>query len=167
MSHVSRLALACATGLMLAGCAKSDQAAKDSASAAAASQMAAPAPAPAPPPALTLSALAGKWQFRSVPASGTDTTPTNYVLTATGDTTGWQIKFPSGVTVPMHVSVSGDSLMQKAGPFPSQRRKGVKVTTDGVLRMQDGKLVGTTVAHYAGAGADSVLPLHSEGTKIP
>jgi hypothetical protein len=33
------------------------------------------------------------------------------------------------------------------------------------LRLQDGKLVGTTTAHYAKSGADSVLVLKTEGTK--
>ena len=161
---LSRVAIACATGLILAGCAKKDQAATDSAAAAAA--MPAPAPAPAPPPPLSLSSLAGKWQFKSVPASGSDTTSTNYVLTATADST-WELKFASGLKVPMHVSVSGDSLMEKTGTFQSQRRKGVKVMTEGALRMQDGKLVGTTTAHYSTKGADSVLKLHTEGTKMP
>jgi glucose/arabinose dehydrogenase len=169
MYHISssRFAIACATGLVLAGCAKSEQAAKDSASAAAAAQMAAPAPAPAPPPALSLSAVAGKWQVKSTPISGSDTTPTKYVLTATADTTGWMIVFPSGVKVPMQVSVSGDSLIEKTGTFPSQRRKGMKVKTDAVMRLQGGKLVGTTVAHYSTKGADSVLNMRVEGTKMP
>jgi hypothetical protein len=169
MYHISpaRMSIAFTAALMLAGCAKSEQAAKDSASAAAAAEMAAPAPAPAPAPALSLSALAGKWQVTSVPSSGTDTTPTKYVLTATADTTGWMIVFPSGVKVPMQVSVSGDSLIEKTGTFASQRRKGAKVKTDGVMRLQDGKLVGTTVAHYSSTGADSVLRMRVEGTKMP
>jgi hypothetical protein len=57
--------------------------------------------------------------------------------------------------------------MIKTGTFASQRRKGVKVTTEGSVKVQNGKLVGTTVAHYAKAGADSVLRLHVEGTKMP
>ena len=167
MHHISpaRISIVFATALMLAGCAKSEQAAKDSASAAAAAEMAAPAPAPAPPPALSLSAIAGKWQVKSVPVSGADTTPTKYVLTATADTTGWMIVFPSGLKVPLQVSVSGDSLIDKTGTFQSQRRKGVKVKTEGVMRIQNGKLVGTTVAHYMSAGADSVLHMRVEGTK--
>ena len=99
--------------------------------------------------------------------SGTDTTPTNYVLTATADTTGWLIVFPSGVKVPVQVTVSGDSVIQKTGLFASQRRKGMKVKTEGTMRLQDGKLVGTTVAHYSSAGPDSVLRLRTEGTKMP
>jgi hypothetical protein len=168
MQIMYRLALACSATVLLAGCAKSDQAAKDSAAGvAAAPAAAAPAPAPAPPPALSLADVAGKWQMRSVPESGTDTSATTYVLTATADTTGWLMTFPSGVKVPVHIAVSGDSVMQKTGTFASQRRKGVKVMSEGSLRLQNGKLVGTTIAHYAKAGPDSVLRLHTEGTKIP
>jgi hypothetical protein len=104
---------------------------------------------------------------RAVPESGKDTTPTNYVLTATADTTGWLISFPSGVKVPVHVTISGDSVLGKTGTYPSQRRKGVKVMTENVMRMQGGKLVGVTTAHYQKAGPDSVLRLRTEGTKMP
>lgn len=165
MKTMSHLALACSATLLLAACAKSDQAAKDSAAGVAAAP--APAPAPAPPPALALADVAGKWQMRSVPESGTDTSATNFVLTATADTTGWIMTFPSGVKVPWHVTVSGDSLIMKTASFSSQRRKNVKVSTDGILRLQNGKLVGTSIAHYAKAGPDSVLRLHTEGTKMP
>jgi hypothetical protein len=169
MQRTLRVALACSTALLIAGCAKSDQAKQDSAAGAAAAPAAATAatPAPAPAPALALADVAGKWQMRSVPESGTDTTATTYVLTASADSTGWTIAFPSGVKVPMHVTASGDSLIEQSATFPSQRRKGVKVTTNGTLRLQNGKLVGTTVAHYMKAGADSVLRLRTEGTKMP
>ena len=164
--HITyRVAIACSTALILAGCAKNDQAAKDSTAAAAA--MAAPAPAPAPPPALSLADVAGKWQVSSTPESGKDTTPTKYVLTATADTTGWMIAFPSGVKVPMHVTLSGDSVITKTGTFPSQRRKGMKVMTEASFKLQGGKLVGMTTAHYMKAGADSVLRLRNEGTRMP
>jgi hypothetical protein len=165
MQISSRLALVCSATLLLAACAKSDQAAKDSAAGMAAAP--APAPAPAPPPAFSLADAAGKWQMRSVPESGTDTSATPFVLTATADTTGWLMTFPSGVKVPLHITVSGDSIVEKTGSFASQRRKGVKVTTEGSLRLQNGKLVGTTIAHYSKAGPDSVLRLHTEGTKMP
>lgn len=165
MQIMSRFALACSATLLLAACAKSDQAAKDSAAGVAAAP--APAPAPAPPPAIALADVAGKWQMRAVPESGTDTTATNYVLTATADTTGWVATYPSGLKVPVHLMASGDSLIMKSGPFSSQRRKNVKVSTDGTLRLQNGKLVGTSIAHYAKAGPDSVLRLHVEGTKTP
>ena len=169
MRIMLRVAVACSTTLLIAGCAKSDKVAKDSAAGTAAPAAATPAaaPAPAPAPMLSLADVAGKWQMRSVPESGTDTSATTYVMTATADTTGWMIAFPSGVKVPVHVMVSGDSLVQKTATFPSQRRKGAKVSTDGVFRLQNGKLVGTTIAHYAKAGTDSVLRLRTEGTKMP
>ncbi len=167
MTTMLRVAIACSTTLLLAGCGKSEQAAKDSAAAAAAAAAAA-TPAPPPPPApFSLADAAGKWQVRAVPESGTDTTSTNYVLTATADTTGWLITFPSGVKVPMHVTVSGDSLLVKTGTFASQRRKNVKVSTEGAFKLQGGKIVGTTTAHYVGVAADSVLRLRTEGTKMP
>lgn len=162
----SRVAIAGSIVLVVAGCAKSDQAAKDSA-AAAVSAMAAPAPAPAPASAVSLSDFAGTWQVSAVPESGKDSTPTKYTLTATADTSGWFITFPSGLKVPLHVALSGDSITERTGTFASQRRKGVKVMTEGSLRLQDGKLTGTTIAHYSKAGADSVLHLRTEGTRKP
>lgn len=166
MNNTLRVAIAGTVALVLVGCAKKDEAVKDSAAGAAAATPAA-APAPTPAPALSLADVAGKWQVRSVPESGTDTSATTYVLTATADTTGWMITFPSGVKVPLHVTLSGDSVIQKTGTFPSQRRKGVKVMTEGSFKLQNGKMVGTTTAHYMKAGADSVLRLHTEGTKTP
>lgn len=164
MRVMSRIAIACSTVVMVVGCAKSDQAAQDSASAAA---LTAPPPAPAPAPARTLADFAGSWQIAAVPESGNDTTPTKYVLTATTDTTGWSITFPSGLKVPVHVALSGDSVVEHTGTFASQRRKSMKVMTEGSLKLQEGKLTGTTVAHYSTSGADSVLRLRIEGTKRP
>jgi hypothetical protein len=163
--HVSRrVALACGTSLFFIACAKNDQAAKDSAAAAAAT----PAPAAAPAtPALKLSDFAGKWAMASTPVEGKDTSATKYTLTATADTSGWMIEFPSGLKVPLQITVSGDSLLSKTGMYASQRRKNVKVFTEGWFRLQAGKMVGMTTAHYQGAGADSVLHLRVEGSKMP
>ena len=164
MKTMCRVAVVGCIVSLVAGCAKSDQAAKDSAAAAAAT----PAPAPAPPPAaFSFADAAGKWQVRAIPEAGKDTTPTNYVLTATADTSGWMMTFPSGVKVPVQVTVSGDSLISKTGTFASQRRKNVKVMTEGSIKIQNGKLVGSTTAHYMNAGADSVLHMRLEGTKMP
>jgi len=159
-----RVGIASCAAVVLVSCTKADQGTKDSAAGTAAPAAAA---APTPAPAISLADVAGKWQMRSVPESGTDTTATTYVLTATADTTGWEITFPSGVKAPMHIMVSGDSIIQKTGTFASQRRKGVKVHTEGAFKLQNGKLVGMTTAHYEKAGADSVLHLRTEGTKIP
>jgi hypothetical protein len=41
------------------------------------------------------------------------------------------------------------------------------VTTDMVARLVDGQLQGSAVAHYQGAGPDSVLTLRLKGTRAP
>jgi hypothetical protein len=169
MQTMYRVAVACSTVLLLSSCAKSDKAAKDSAAAAAAAAAATPAPAPPPaaPAALALADVAGKWQVSAVPTTGKDTSATKYVLTATADTTGWLITFPSGVKSPLAVVASGDSIMLKSGEFASQRRKGLKVMTETVVKLENGKLVGVSTAHYQKAGPDSVMVLRTEGTRVP
>ena len=159
MHRITRVALLGST-VLLAACAKSETPATDT--------TAAMSPAPAPAPAtLSLADVAGKWQFSNVPMSGADTSPTNFVLTATADTTGWVMEFPSGLKVPLQVSVAGDSIRTVGGPFASQRRKSTKVRTETTFRLEDGKLVSQTTARYDTKGADSVLQLRGTGTRIP
>jgi hypothetical protein len=153
----------CCAVVVLVGCAKSEQQQpKDTTAEAAPTSTAAPTP---PPPAgISLADVAGKWSMATMNEKG-DSTLVKYELVATGDTTGWTFNFPKRKPVPAHVAVSGDSIIIDAGPYESVLRKGVKVTTHGVGRLQDGKLVGTTVAHYATHGADSVRNLRFEGTR--
>jgi hypothetical protein len=161
LHRTTRIAICCSAAV-LAACAKKDSAAVDTtASSTVSTTTTAPAPAPAP---INLAEFAGKWDVRSVPATG-DTTPTTYVLTATSSTTGWTIKFPGRAAIPATIIVAGDSVEIDAGPYPSVRRKGVRVTTTGGLRVQNGQLVGTTTAHYKVKTADSVLVLNTTGTR--
>ena len=158
MVRHTRIAITSTVVLMLAGCAKSEPA-KDTTTA-----MAAPEPAPAPAKTISLADLAGRWNFETR-GDGTDTTVTKAVVVATADSTGWVLELPSGKKVANHVSVSGDSIMIRSEPYASMRRKGKQVWSEGVYRLEDGKLVGTLTGHYANSGADSVLRLHSVGTK--
>ena len=160
MYRITRVALLGSTILLVAACAKSEAPPADTT--AAMTPAAAPAPAP-----LSLADVAGRWQMSNVPTTGTDTSPTNFVLNATADTTGWMLEFPSGLKVPLSVKADGDSFTTVAAPFASQRRKNVKVSTVSTFRMQDGKLVGTTTARYDTKGADSVLQLRGSGTRMP
>ena len=153
----------CLCAAVLAGCAKKDNGAVDT-TAMAASSTTSTAPAPAPAP-INLADVAGKWNMRSVPTTGPDTTPTTFVLTATANTSGWTITFPGRKPIAERVTVAGDSIVAEAGPYPSVRRKGVTVTTNGVLRLQGGNLVGTNTAHYKVKTADSVLVLNTTGTR--
>lgn len=161
--RTSRLALCCAA-LVVAACAKKE-APKDTTAAMA---PAAAAPAPAPAPALAAADVAGNWHFAATPTTGKDTSATEYDIAATPDTAPWTLTFTkSKMKVPAKHTISGDTLTITAGPFASQRRKGLKVSTVSTLQLQGGKLIGVTTAHYEKAGADSVATLRTEGTKTP
>ena len=162
MYRTSRLVL-CGAAFIVAACAKKE-APKDTTAAMAA----APAPAPAPAPALAASDVAGNWHVSAVPTTGKDTSATEFDLVATADTTPWSLTFTkSKLKVPVQHTISGDTLTMTAGPFSSQRRKGAKVSTVMVVKLNGGKLEGETTAHYANAGPDSVVMLRTEGTKAP
>jgi hypothetical protein len=152
-----RVAVAVAATLLSSACAKNDSSTSDSATLAGSTAGLAP---------ISLADVAGKWQINSKPLTGADTTTNKYILTATADTTGWQIEFPSGLKVPLRVAVSGDSVQLRTGTFSGQRRRNVKVMTEGWSRLQGGKWVGTNTAHYQGA-KDSVIQFRLEGTRIP
>jgi hypothetical protein len=151
--------LSCAVALV--ACAGSEKPSADSAAAT-------PAPAPAPAAAtLSLADLAGKWT-QQVRAENGDSVLVTAEVVATPDASGWTIALPGRPVMPVRVTVAGDSIITATGPYESVLRKGVTVTTSGVMRLQDGKLVGTTIAHYAGAtGADSVARLRTEMTRKP
>lgn len=150
-----RIAVLCYCAAALVGCAKNE------------SKAPAASETPAPPPAISLADLAGKWSV-SGKNEARDSTLVTYELNATADTSGWTIVFPNGRTVPVRVAaVAGDSVVIDAGPYESVLRRGVQVTTHGVLRLQNGKMVGLTVAHYRTTSPDSVRRIVSEGTRTP
>jgi hypothetical protein len=161
------LVFCCCAAVLAVGCSKPDQQqAKDTVEDSAAMTAAAPAPTPPPPPTISLNDVAGKWAMKTLNEKG-DSTLVKYELIAKADPSGWELRFPKRKPVAAHVTVDGDSIILDAGPYESVLRKGLQVTTHGVARLQDGKLVGTTVAHYATKGADSVLNLKLEGTRAP
>jgi hypothetical protein len=152
--------LLCVATLTLAACATGDQTADTAGATAATATPAAPAP-------LNLADVAGVWTVRGMNMAG-DSTLVTYELKTTADTTGWTITFPGRPPVPVRVvAVAGDSVITEAGPYQSTLRRGVNVQTTGAFRLQDGKLVGHTVARYDTRGADSVLMVRSEGTRKP
>lgn len=150
--------VSCCCAAVLIGCAKTEQQPPKDTTATA-------APTPTPPPAgISLADLAGKWAMTTTTEKG-DSTLVKYEMVATGDTAGWTLNFPKRKPVPARVAVGGDSIVLDAGPYESVLRKGVQVTTHSVARLQDGKLVGTTVARYATHGPDSLRNLRLEGTR--
>lgn len=124
------------------------------------------APAVAQPAAFSLADAAGTWTYVAKSPTG-DTVLVTAELNATADAAGWTLTFPGRPPLPMTVTVSGDSAMTSAGPYESVLRKGVTVTTEGSVRMVDGKLVGKSTAHYSVKTADSVRALIVEATRKP
>lgn len=152
-----RFALLCCAAV-IAGCAKKDEAPADTAAA---------AMTPPPPAPIALADVAGKWNVTGKNEAG-DSTLVTYTLTTTADTTGWTITFPNRRPVPVRVvAVAGDSIVIAAGPYESVLRRGVQVRTTGTLRIQDGKLVGSSTARYSTKRADSVIIVRQEGTRMP
>jgi hypothetical protein len=119
------------------------------------------------PAAVSLADMAGTWKVRST-VEGSENTVVTYDMVVTPDSSGWTITFPNREPIPVRVvAVEGDSVVTEAGPFESALRKGVQVNTHVVSRLQDGKLVGTTVARYQVTGPDTVARLRFEGTRAP
>jgi hypothetical protein len=141
----------------LAGCAKSEyQAASDTTAMGAAVGA-----------TISLADVAGTWNMRNMPEVG-DSTLVQYQVMATAEPTGWMLHLPNRPPLGLQVTVEGDAITTEVGSFESVLRPGVQVTlTRTVLRMQDGKLVGTFEAHYSTTGADSVLRGRVEGTRTP
>lgn len=123
------------------------------------------APAAAPAPAgLSMADVAGAWTVEVMPENA-DTTILTFEMTAAADGT-WMMMFPGRTDhVVMQATASGDSIITRAGPYPSALRDDVNVTTTGVMRLQNGMLVGTTTARYQGATADSVVVLRTRATR--
>lgn len=152
-----RAVTSCWIALVLVGCGKPADKPADATVGEAPAMEAAPA-------ALSLADMAGTWNVKSKVA-GSDT-ELSYDIVATADKSGWTLNFPNRDPIPLRiVAVEGDSVVYQAGPFESALRKGVQVNTDVVARLKDGKLVGTTTAHYDVKGADSVATLTFEGMR--
>lgn len=116
--------------------------------------------------ALTAADITGEWTQEST-AEGSDTVITT-VLNFTGDPSGWTVTITGRPALPARATFEGDSVTTIVGPFESVLRKGVQVTTTNVARLVDGKLVGRSIARYAGvATADSVLRLRTVATRTP
>jgi hypothetical protein len=163
-----RCHLVICTAAVLAACSKPASRPADETAAMDTSAAAAPAAQAAPAAAATISLadVAGKWKVRTADESGSH--PVETVLIATADTSGWTATAPKRKPEPVRVvAVAGDSIVTEQGPRESFILKGVQVTTRNVSRLQDGKLVGVTEAHYAlKDGRDSVSRRPSVGTRM-
>ena len=112
-----------------------------------------------------LRSVAGTWDMIARPTAGRDSTPTRVRLNATADTIGWTMVL-GGQTVPLHVRVSGDTIITASDPYSSVRRPGVTVRTSATHVLDADQLVGTTIAHYLVKGADSVRVFRTEAKRV-
>lgn len=116
-------------------------------------------------PTIALADVAGTWSVSAYPETG-DSAIVTYELYATDSMDGWTLTFPDRDPIPVRVlPVEGDSIVSDVGPYASALRDGVMVSTHSVMRLQDGRLVGTFVATYETTEADSVLRGRQEGTR--
>ena len=154
-----RITVLCSAALFIA-CAKTENPPADTGMAVA---PAAPEAAAAAP--ISLNDVAGNYAVTGK-YEGEDTAVVRYDLTATADTSGWTIAFPNRKPIPIRIiSVSGDSIVGEAGPYPSAIRSGVQVRTSTVYRLQNGKLMGRTLARYETKGEDTVRIVLSEAIR--
>ena len=151
--RTSRCLALCLTVFAVASCSKPQKAPDTTA----VTPAGAPGPARVP---ISLAQVTGRWNMTSRPLSGADTTATHYVLVASKDTV-WRLTPQGQKAVKVHVRLAGDSIMMLTDAYESFRWKGMKTYTTSVHRMQDGKLVGTTTAHYTTKDADSMLVLQA------
>ena len=122
--------------------------------------------APAPKLTSDLASVAGTWDLQ-IMGMGSDSVLTTGTLTATADTAGWVLQLPKRDPMPLHVTVSGDSVITMAPEYESVLRKGVRVQTTSVYRMVGANFNGLTTATYRGVGPDSVVTLRAVGTRRP
>jgi hypothetical protein len=148
-----RTLLLCA--VVLAACAKSETPAADTTAA-----VAAPPPPAAPAP-ITLADVAGTWDVKAMPMDR-DTVLTTSQTIATGTMEGWKLMLDGKTYNTKVVSVAGDSIVSETGPFPSVLRKGQRVTIHNVMRLRDGKMVGTIHAKYSNGDTTT---MRVEGTR--
>jgi len=117
-------------------------------------------------PMISLADVAGEWTMEALPEMG-DSALVTYEMVATGTTEGWTLTFPDREPLPVRVvAVEGDSIIVEVGPYESALRDGLMVSTRSVVRLQDGNLNGTFVAHYQTSEPDSVLRGRQRGTRM-
>ena len=156
----ARALLGTLTFLALSACARSDDAAGDSAGATAAA--AAPAPA-----ALQASDIAGTWNGTTM-AAESDSVLRRWTTVRSTDTTAKLVFEGSRDSINYTIRLDADSMIATSAPFrrPGAAR-GPEVVFVSVGRLRDGKLVGTTTTLLA-ANRDSVVQrARYEATRVP
>ena len=151
-----RSTLLCCTALLFA-CAPADDDAEIPA------DTATMTPAPAQ---ISLADVTGTWSVEAMPENS-DSVIARYQLWAPEDTAQWKMKFDHQAdTLPVRlVAIAGDSVHAVIGPYSSALRPGVMVTTNTVYRIENGQLIGRSIARYNVSTPDSVIVVRTRGTR--
>lgn len=123
---------------------------------------------PVTPPAVTAADLAGTWNWEVRPMTSDSVVSTGQTVFNADGMSLTQMATGASESTQGTVTLSGDQINTSTGPYSSYLRPGVMVTTTGTYRLEDGRLVGTVTARYAGVTtADSVVELRSTMTRVP
>lgn len=120
-------------------------------------------PPPPPPPSFT--DFAGHWMLVSRLEGLSDSVPSE--IHSRPDGGGWVLSLEGRDSIPMRVSMSGDSLVLLSDPYQSvlQRNVVVQVRTAGVLT--DSGLVGKLVATYNHPDSQQIVVGTFRGRRAP
>ena len=146
-----RFAVALLAVAAVTACAAKEEPAADSA---------APAAAAAAP---TAADFAGTWNTKSV----LEGTPDTVSSTLTGTADGSWTMMIEGKTVPLTVSMSGDSLVAQSAEYESVLRKGVMVTVRTAGVRSGDMMTGNLVATYKTPTGDQMVNGTFTSTKAP
>lgn len=119
----------------------------------------------APDPGPTIADFAGTWQNTVRLEGVADPVPSR--ITGSADGGDWLLLLEGRDPIPLHVSISGDSLIAESEEYESILRPGVAswVRTAGVL--EDGRLVGNVTATYRTPAGEEVVRGTIQGTRVP
>ncbi len=115
----------------------------------------APPPPPPPPPPPTYMDYAGTWEGAAT-MTGTET-PVPLRLTSTPEGGGWRMLLAGRDSIPMRVSLLGDSLVLLSEPYQSVLRAKVTVQVRTAAVLVDGAMEGKVIATYASPDGQEVV----------
>jgi hypothetical protein len=108
------------------------------------------------PAAPTLADFAGNWQVSSILAGTPD--PVASTMDGTADASTWTMSLEGRPSIPLRVSIVGDSLIAQSTEYESILRAGVMVSVRTASALNDGGLSGTVTATYRTPTGEEVVP---------
>lgn len=114
------------------------------------------------PAAPTLADFAGTWNTSATLTGVADPVPSTMVGTADGV---WTMTLEGRESIPLTVSMVGDSLVSESAEYESVLRPGVMVTVRTAAVMHDGMMMGNMIATYKMDGVTETVTGTITGTR--